>query len=141
MTMLEQFKPGVKTHSWPGRSASAEPSSSNLRPPVAVLRPVSSAPFPPARRPPSGGGLHQRLAERGEPAIKEYGLAIFRPRLTIHLPEKLTVTAEGNPGKLDVETLISFKICDRNSQVRFHNRMVPRCLCNSRMHRLAHSQL
>jgi len=140
MTMLEQFKPGVEMHFWPGRGASAEPSSSQLRSPVSVVRPISSLACPPASRPKSGGGLHHRLGQRGEQTGKGNGPASFRPRLAVHLDQKLTVTGEGNPGKLDFEISILFKILDRNSQVRFHKRMGPRRLRKSRVHGLVHSQ-
>ena len=62
-------------------------------------------------------GLHQRLAEGGEPARKGNRPAIFRPRLAVHLDAKLAVAGERNPTELDFEILILQQILDRNSNV------------------------
>jgi len=140
MTMLEQFKPGVAMHFWPGRGASAELLSPNLRLPASVLHPVSSPAFPSATRPASGDGFHPGLAERGQPALEGDRPVIFRPGLAILPAPELAFAGERNPGELAFEVLISLKILDEKSQARFRKRMAARCLHKSPVHAIVHSQ-
>ena len=99
---------------------------------------ISSAASQPC--PSSLNGLHQRLAEGGEQARKGNRPAIFRPRLAVQLDPKLAVAGERNAGKLDFKIFISLQVFDRNSQVRFHKRMVARGLQKSRVHDPVQSQ-
>jgi len=100
-------------------------------------RPVISSPAS-QPCPSSLDGLHQRLAEGSEQGRKGSRPGIFWPRLAVHPDQKLAVAGERIPSKLDLEVFVSLQIFDRNSQVRFHNRMVTRRLQKSPMHDLVH---
>ena len=99
---------------------------------------ISSAASQPC--PSSLNGLHQRLAEGGQQSREQNRPAIFRPRLALHLDQELAIVGERDPGKLDFEVFISLQIFDRNSQVRFHKRLIARRLQKSPVHDPVQSQ-
>jgi len=85
-------------------------------------------------------GLHQRLADRGQQARKGNRLAILRPRIAIHLDQKLGMVRARNAGKLDFEVLMPLQLLDRNSNVCFHKCTVVTGLQKSPVHGPMQSQ-
>jgi len=127
-------RPGVR---WPA-TALANPIRSPAAEGGRTPKPDGPIRFPSAIRP--SHRPDQRLAERRQHPRQRHRPARLGPGQSVHPHPELAAAGDGHPRQLNFEVFVARIVFDRNSQVRFHKRMLTKAVAKTTVHAPVHAR-